>query len=229
MELIEPTPRTRVRQHAERGRYDRQTVHRIIDAAMICHVGIVDDAQPFVLPMVHARIEDVLYLHGAYGSRLLDALRHGARACVTFTLLDGLVLARSALHHSLNYRSVVVLGEGREVTDAAEKWRAFEAIVEHAVPGRWTEIRPPSDEEARATAVVAIEIREASAKIRTGGVKESVRDRDPQVWAGQVTLATFALGLVGEPELAATALPPPSVRALLTRRLDARRNAGNGA
>src|SRR5204863_8593834 len=145
------TPRTTVRRLAARGVYDRDAVYAILDEALICHLGFVvpdeNGVQPFVIPTIHARLGDTLYFHGSAASRMLRSLRDGLDACVTVTLLDGLVLARSAFHHSMNYRSVVVLGKGREVTDCDEKLRALEAIVEHVVPGRAAVVRPPSESE----------------------------------------------------------------------------------
>ena len=136
------TPRTRVRRKPSRGSYDRELVHSILDEALSCHVGFVDDGIPFVMPTIHARLGETLYLHGSKASRMLGVLAEGAPCCVTVTLIDGLVLARAALHHSLNYRSVIVLGTAERVTDEAEKRAAFEAVVEHIVPGRTAEARP---------------------------------------------------------------------------------------
>jgi nitroimidazol reductase NimA-like FMN-containing flavoprotein (pyridoxamine 5'-phosphate oxidase superfamily) len=189
------TPRVTVRRRAGRGRYDRETIDAILDQGMVGHVGFVSDAQPFVLPVLYARSGSELYLHGSPLSRLLAAGAAAAPMCLTVTLLDGLVLARSAFHHSLNYRSVVVLGEGRVVRDAEAKRHALRAIVEHTVPGRSDEARGPSDQELAATEVVGLAIREASAKIRTGPPVDAPEDRDLPVWAGELPLALAA----GEP------------------------------
>src|SRR5207249_9743239 len=166
MAELSPTPRTRVRRLPSRASYDRTTIHAILDEALVCHLGFVHDRQPFVLPTTYARVGDALYLHGSAASRMLRGLREGLPVCVTVTLLDGLVLARSAFHHSMNYRSVVILGVAVEVSEPGERLRALEAIVEHAVPGRWPQVRPPSAGELRATMVLRLPIEEASAKVR---------------------------------------------------------------
>jgi uncharacterized protein len=183
-----PTKRTTVKRHAERGAYDRETIDAILDEALICHVGFALDGQPYVIPTIHARDGDVLYLHGAPASRMLRALKEGIDACVTVTLLDGLVLARSVYNHSMNYRSVVVLGRPREVTDAAEKLRAMECVVEHVVPGRWSEARQPNRKELKATTILALSIEEASAKIRTGPPVDFDEDLELPYWAGVIPL-----------------------------------------
>lgn len=188
MNDITPTGRTRVRRRAQRGSYDRALVNAILDEALVCHVGFVVDGQPFVLPMAYARIGDQLYLHGAVANRMLKALGSGAPACVTVTLLDGLVLARSAFHQSVNYRSVVILGTAREVTEAGEKRAALDALTEHLAPGRLAEIRAPSEEEMRATTVLAIPVNEVSAKVRSGPPVDDEADLAMTCWAGVVPL-----------------------------------------
>ena len=187
-----PSARTTVRRKAERGRYDAATVHAILDEALVCHVGFVDDDQPFVLPTIHVRVGDRLYLHGSPASRMLRAVRAGTPLCVTVTLIDALVLARSAFHHSMNYRSVVLLGTGQEVDDEPTKLRVFEAVVEHLAPGRWSETRSPSTKELRATSVVAIPLDEASAKVRTGPPVEEEEDYALAYWAGELPLRLVA-------------------------------------
>src|SRR5262245_24167075 len=154
------SPRTTLKRLPQRGDYDRATVHAILDEGLVCHVGFAVDGQPYVVPTAYARVGDLLYLHGSAASRMLRALSEGIPICVTVTLLDGLVLARSAFHHSMNYRSVIVLGTARLVADAEEKARALEAIVEHIVPGRGADARPPSDKELLATSVLALPIEE---------------------------------------------------------------------
>lgn len=192
---LTPTDRTRVRRLAERGRYDRETVDAILDEAYVAHVGVVGaDGTPLVLPMTYGRDGEVLYLHGAVGNALLRG-SNGAQVCVTVTLLDGLVLARSAFHHSMNYRSVVLVGEATKVTDADEKWRALDVITDHVVPGRTAEVRPMTDGEVRATLVLRLPITEASAKVRTGPPVDEPEDLDEPVWAGVVPLRLVA----GEP------------------------------
>jgi uncharacterized protein len=188
-----PSDLVRVRRHPERGRYDRASVEAILDEGLICHLGFVSDGRPWVLPTIHARVREHLYLHGAVGNHALRALAGGAPACVTVSLVDGLVLARSAFAHSLNYRSVVVTGTATLVDDPAEKRQAFEALVEHVVPGRTADARAASDSELRQTAVLRIPITEASAKVRTGPpIDKDDADLDLPVWAGVVPLRTVA-------------------------------------
>ena len=180
--------RTRVRRLSERGRYDAETIHAILDEALICHVGFVIDDMPVVIPTIHWREGDTLYFHGSAASRMLRSLKGGVDACVTVTLLDGLVLARSAFHHSMNYRSVVVFGKAHEVGED-EKVRVLESLVEHVVRGRSKEIRPPNQKELRQTLVLAMSIDEASAKIRTGGPVDDDEDYALPIWAGVLPLA----------------------------------------
>ena len=168
MTALSPTPRTRVRRLPRRASYDRNVIHAILDEALVCHVGFVDEGQPFVLPTTYARLDDAVYLHGSAASRLLRGLGEGIPVCVTVTLLDGLVFARSAFHHSMNYRSVVILGVAAEVTDPGERLRALEAIVEHVTPGRWAAVRAPNERELKATSVLRLPIVEASAKVQIG-------------------------------------------------------------
>jgi nitroimidazol reductase NimA-like FMN-containing flavoprotein (pyridoxamine 5'-phosphate oxidase superfamily) len=180
--------RTTVKRHPERGAYDRTTIDAILDEALICHVGFVHEGQPFVIPTIHARDGDTLYLHGSPGSRMLRGLTQEIDLCVTATLLDGLVLARSVYHHSMNYRSVVVLGRGREVADRDEKLHAMQCVVEHVVRGRWEDARQPSPGELDGTTILAVALDEASAKVRDGGPKDDKRDLDLDVWAGVIPL-----------------------------------------
>jgi nitroimidazol reductase NimA-like FMN-containing flavoprotein (pyridoxamine 5'-phosphate oxidase superfamily) len=184
-----PSARTTVKRHPERGAYDREVIDAILDEALICHVGFAIDGQPFVIPTIHARDGDVLYLHGSPGSRMLRNLRKEIDACVAVTLLDGLVLARSVYNHSMNYRSVVVLGRAREVTDHKEKLHAMQCVVEHILPGRWEDARQPSEQEIKATAILALALDEASAKIRTGPPTDDEGDLELPVWAGVIPLA----------------------------------------
>jgi nitroimidazol reductase NimA-like FMN-containing flavoprotein (pyridoxamine 5'-phosphate oxidase superfamily) len=187
------TPRTTLRRLPKRGTHDRDTIYAILDEAYICHLGFVvpgeNGVQPFVIPTIHARVGDTLYFHGSAASRMLRSLRDGVDACVTVTLLDGLVLARSAFHHSMNYRSVVVLGKGREVIEREEKLRALEAIVEHVVLGRSAIVRPPNESEIRQTMVIALPLTEASAKIRTGPPIDDEPDYALDVWAGVIPIS----------------------------------------
>jgi uncharacterized protein len=182
------TARTKVRRHPERGAYDRDTIDAILDEALICHLGFVVDGQPYVIPTIHARDGDMLYIHGSPGSRMLRTVKEGVDVCVTATLLDGLVLARSVYHHSMNYRSAVVLGRAREITDPDEKLRAMECVVEHVVRGRWADARQPNEGELKATTILALSLDEASAKIRTGPPLDDEDDLAFPTWAGVVPL-----------------------------------------
>jgi nitroimidazol reductase NimA-like FMN-containing flavoprotein (pyridoxamine 5'-phosphate oxidase superfamily) len=193
-----PSPSTTVRRHPERGVYDRSAIDAILDEALTCHVGFVADGRPFVIPAIHARAGDVLYLHGSPASRMLRTLGEGIDVCVTVTILDGLVLARSVYNHSMNYRSVVVLGNARDVDERREKLAALEAIVEHVAPGRSADARGPSDKELAGTSVLAVGLDEASAKVRTGPPKDFDDDLGLPIWAGVVPLELVA----GEPEAA---------------------------
>src|ERR671935_3301186 len=186
------TDSTRVRRHPERGRYERAEIDAILDEALFCHVGFIDEGRPFVIPMIHARIDDELYLHGSPASRMLRELAGEIDVCVTATLLDAVVLARSVYNHSLNYRSAVVLGRARKLHDRAERLEALEAIVEHVVPGRSREARAPSEKEPAGTTVLALAIEEASAKVRTGPPSDFDDDLDLPVWAGVIPLRTVA-------------------------------------
>lgn len=179
-----PTARTTVKRLPKRGVYDRDTIYAILDEALICHVGFIVDGQPMVIPTIHTRVGDTLYFHGSAASRMLRSLEKGIDACVTVTLLDGLVMARSAFHHSMNYRSAVILGRGTAVTDREEKLRVLAALVEHVAAGRSTEVSAPNEAELRATLVIAIPLDEASAKIRTGPPVDDEADYALPIWAG---------------------------------------------
>jgi uncharacterized protein len=196
-----PTSRTKVRRLPERGRYDRETIESILDEGFVCHLGLADEKFVRVVPTAYARVGDVLYLHGAAGNAALKSAQ-GAEVCVTVTLVDGLVLARAAFHHSINFRSVTIYGNATEVTNQDEKRRALDAVVEHIVPGRGADARGPNDSEVRATRVIRVPIAEASAKVRTGGPKDDAEDMDLPIWAGQVPLHTVA-----EPPVADDGLP----------------------
>ena len=204
------TERTTVRRLPKRGVYDAATIHSILDEALLCHVGFVADGQPVVIPTIHVRIGETLYFHGSQASRMLRNLREGVPACVTVTLLDGLVLARSAFHHSMNYRSAVIFGTAREVIDDDEKRRVLDALVEHVVRGRSAEARPANEKELRGTMVLSLPIAEASAKIRTGGPVDDEEDYALPIWAGVLPLALTP----GEPiaDLGVTAAIPDYLR-----------------
>jgi len=188
METYTPTDRTQVKRLPKRGVYDQAQVHAILDEGFICHVGFVADGQPYVIPTGYARSGGRLYIHGSAASRMLRALGQGAPLCVTITLVDGLVLARSAFHHSMNYRSVVVLGQARVVEDPEEKTAALARFTDHVVPGRWDEVRQPTEQELKSTTVLALDLDEVSAKIRAGGPIDDEEDYALPVWAGVVPL-----------------------------------------
>jgi len=184
-----PSDRTTLKRKPERGSYDRDIVYSILDEALLCHVGFLRDQTPFVIPMAYARVGDVLYLHGSHASRVADIARNGQEICVTVTLLDGLVLARSALHHSMNYRSVMIVGPCSLVKENEEKLLAMKSLVEHILPGRIDDCRPPDESEIRRTAIVSLPINEASAKIRSGPPDDAEADLTLPFWAGEVPLS----------------------------------------
>jgi len=208
-----PTPpaseRVRVRRKRDRASYERELINAILDEALIAHLGIVDETgQPFVIPTLHARCGDVVYCHGSAASRTLRALAGAAPACLTVSLVDGLVLARSAMHHSANYRSVMLVGKAVEVDEDEAKREALRAIVEHIVPGRWSDVRAPRENELKATSVLAIAIEEASAKVRGGGPLDDEADYALATWAGVIPLQTVAGAPEPDPRLAeGTPLP----------------------
>ena len=188
MKTFDPTARTTLKRLPARGVYDADEVYRILDEALVCHVGFVTDGQPFVIPTAFVRIDDRLYIHGSAASRMLRSVSTGIDVCVTVTLVDGLVLARSAFHHSINYRSVVVLGTASVVDEPAEKMEAMRALTEHIIPGRWNDVRWPTDQELKATMVLSLPISEVSAKVRRGPPKDDEEDYDLPVWAGELPL-----------------------------------------
>ncbi len=209
MSTLTPTPRTMLKRRPARGSYERATVHAILDEALVCHVALALDAQPVVTPMTYARVGDTLYLHGSAANRTLRALREGIEACINVTLLDGLVLSRSARHHSVNFRSVTVFGTAHEVTDAAEKLEALRAIVEHAVPGRWPDVRELSAKEVHHPLVLSVPLDEASAKVPSGGPAEEEADYALPVWAGEIPLRLVPQSPVDDVRLIAGVGPPP--------------------
>jgi nitroimidazol reductase NimA-like FMN-containing flavoprotein (pyridoxamine 5'-phosphate oxidase superfamily) len=183
-----PTPRTRVIREAERGVYDREVAYRILDEGFLCHVGFVADGQPFVIPTSYGRKDDRLYIHGSAASRMLRQMKEAVPVCVTVTLLDGLVLARSLFNHSMNYRSVVVLGKATLVDDPAEKLEGLRLLSEHILPGRWEDARLPNERELKATSVLRLPIEEFSAKVRSGPAIDDEEDYSFPTWAGVVPL-----------------------------------------
>jgi len=188
MTELTPTKRSQVKRVKKRGHYDRETVYQILDEAKVCHVGFTVEGQPYVIPTAYGRINDKLYVHGSKVSRMMKTLQTGVDVCITVTLLDGLVLARSAANHSMNYRSVVIFGKASLVVAEEAKIAALRAFTEHIVPGRWDKIRPPKPQELAATTVLSIPIVEASAKIRSGPPKDDEADLNIPVWAGIIPL-----------------------------------------
>lgn len=189
---LAPTDRSTLRRKKERGTYDRDVVNAILDEGLLCHVGFCAEGSTFVIPMAYARIGDTVYLHGATGNRMLRFLAEGADVCVTVTLLDGLVLARSAFHHSMNYRSVMLFGTAARVVDDDEKRRATTALLDHVAPGRSAHARAPSPEELRSTLMVRVLVGEGSAKVRTGGPIDELDDMAEPIWAGHIPLSVVA-------------------------------------
>jgi uncharacterized protein len=196
-----PTDRTRVRRVPQRGTYERETVEAILDETLVSHVGFVHEGQPVVIPTLHARLGDRLYLHGSAASRMLRTLARGVPVCATATLVDGLVLARSAFHHSVNYRSVVVFGQATLVEPEEERLRALELFTEKLVPGRWADVRPPTRQEMKGTKVLSLPLDEASAKVRTGPPIDDDEDYELSVWAGVLPLRTEVASPQPDPRL----------------------------
>jgi len=200
-ETYTPTERTRVVREPQRAVYDRATAYKILDEGFICHVGFAVNGQPFVIPTGYGRAGDNLYIHGSAASRMLRNLDQGISVCFTVTLLDGLVLARSIFNHSMNYRSVVVLGTARAVTDPAEKLDALHLLSEHILPGRWVESRQPNEKELKATSVLRLPITEFSAKVRQGPPMDDEEDLSFPTWAGVIPLRTLAGDPINDPRL----------------------------
>jgi nitroimidazol reductase NimA-like FMN-containing flavoprotein (pyridoxamine 5'-phosphate oxidase superfamily) len=211
MTTFTPTARTQVKRLPKRGAYDHETVFKILDEAFVCHVGFVVDGQPYVIPTNYGRVGETLYLHGSAASRMLRTLSEGIPVCVTATLIDGLVLARSAFHHSVNYRSVLILGTARLVQDAAEKMEALRLFTEHIMKGRWEEIRQPNEQELKATTVLALPLEEVSAKVRTGGPIDDEEDYELPIWAGVLPLPVLAGAPIADSRLKAGIAVPENV------------------
>jgi uncharacterized protein len=210
-----PSPRTKLRRKPSRGSHERAAIEAILDEALVCHLGVVDaEGAPVVTPTLHARLGSDVYVHGSAASRTLRSAKR-AQVCLTATLIDGLVLARAAMHHSANYRSVMLFGSGEEVEDAGEKRRALEALVEKLVPGRWADARQPSEKELRATSVLRIPLEEASAKLRSGGPLDDDADYELPVWAGTLGLRLIAGEVEADPRLPAGVERPGYVDDLL--------------
>ena len=220
--VIAPTSRTRVKRLPKRASYDRDVINSILDTALVCHVGFAIDRQPYVIPTLHVRLADRVYIHGSAASRMLGAAADGTPMAITVTHVDGLVLARSAFHHSVNYRSVVILGAATLVTDPTEKLAVMKGLIDHVAPGRWDHIRHPNEKELAVTSVLSIPIVETSAKIRTGDPIDDETDYALPVWAGQIAFATKTLTPVADARLNAS-IPIPAH--LTNYRLPANRGA----
>lgn len=208
MANIPPTPRTTLRRLPQRGNYDRDAINQILDEGFICHVGFAVDGRPFVIPTGYARLADRLLIHGSQASRMLRTLGQGIDVCLTVTLIDGLVLARSAFHHSMNYRSVVVFGQAAVVDKPQEKLEALRILSEHMIPGRWDDVREPSERELQQTTVLSLPLTEASAKVRSGPPLDDEEDYDLDVWAGVIPLRMVAGGPIGDARLKGDTEPP---------------------
>ena len=191
-ERVPVTDRTRVIREANRAVYDRDAIYKILDEGFVCHVGFALEGQPFVIPTMYARVGDWLYFHGSAASRMLGGASSGNPVCITVTLLDGLVLARSVFNHSMNYRSVVALGQAVLVDDPVEKLAALEAFTQKLIPGRWSDARQPNGKELKATSVLKLPLNEVSAKVRTGDVEDDADDYALRVWAGVIPLRLIA-------------------------------------
>jgi nitroimidazol reductase NimA-like FMN-containing flavoprotein (pyridoxamine 5'-phosphate oxidase superfamily) len=208
MDKLPQTPRTTLKRLPQRGRYDRELINQILDEGFVCHVGFAVDGQQFVIPTGYARVGDSLVIHGSQASRMLRTLGQGIDVCVTVTLIDGLVLARSAFHHSMNYRSVVVFGRATVVENPAAKVEALRALSEHMIPGRWDDVREPDERELQQTTVLSLPLVEASAKVRTGPPLDDEEDYGLSVWAGIIPLRLMAEPPVDDPRLSANSEVP---------------------
>jgi nitroimidazol reductase NimA-like FMN-containing flavoprotein (pyridoxamine 5'-phosphate oxidase superfamily) len=206
------TPRTRLKRLPKRGSFDRDAIYSILDEAFICHIGFAVDSQPYVIPTAFGRLDDVLYIHGSSASRMLRALSTGVQMCFTVTIVDALVLARSAFHHSINYRSVVVLGNALLVEDAEEKNKALEVITNHIVHERWNDVRVPNDIELKATSVLKLKVEEASAKMRTGPPIDDEEDYGLDIWAGILPVNLVTGQPIDDDRLIDGLVPPENIR-----------------
>jgi nitroimidazol reductase NimA-like FMN-containing flavoprotein (pyridoxamine 5'-phosphate oxidase superfamily) len=206
--IVNITERATVRRLPQRGAYDEETVHAILDAGFLAHIGFCVEGQPFVIPMLYGRAGNTLFLHGSAASRLMRQLQHGVAVCATVTIVDGLVLARSAFHHSMNYRSVVAFGTAQKIDDDAAKREALRTISEHLIAHRWADVRPPNGQELKATTVLALAIEEASAKQRTGGPLDDEQDYALDVWAGVLPVQLTAGAPVPDERMSRATIVP---------------------
>jgi nitroimidazol reductase NimA-like FMN-containing flavoprotein (pyridoxamine 5'-phosphate oxidase superfamily) len=208
MDKIPQTPRTTLKRLPQRGNYDRELINQILDEGFICHVGFAVDGRPFVIPTGYARMAEKLFIHGSQASRMLRTVGWGIDVCLTVTLIDGLVLARSAFHHSMNYRSVVVFGNARVVDNPEEKLEALRALSDHMIPGRWEDVREPTERELQLTTVLSLPLAEASAKVRTGPPIDDEEDYELPIWAGVIPLGLVADEPINDPRLPGNSEPP---------------------
>jgi nitroimidazol reductase NimA-like FMN-containing flavoprotein (pyridoxamine 5'-phosphate oxidase superfamily) len=215
-ESFTPTERTRVVREPHRGAYDRETIYKILDEGFVCHVGFATEGQPFVIPTMFARLNDAIYFHGSAASRTLRGASEGIPVCITVTLIDGLVLARSIFNHSMNYRSVVALGKATLVDDAEEKLAALRAFSEKILKGRWNDARRPNEQELKATSILRLPLEEVSAKIRSGPVEDDAPDRELPIWAGIIPMQLVA-GAPIRDEKCDPAIPLPAYAAKYQR------------
>jgi len=215
-ESFSPTERTRVVREPHRGSYDRETIYKILDEGFVCHVGFSMEGQPYVIPTLFARVGDAIYFHGSAASRMLRGASAGIPVCITVTLVDGLVLARSVFNHSINYRSVVALGNATLVEEPKEKLKALHAFTEKVIPGRWKDVRQPNEKELKATSILRLPLTEVSAKMRSGAVQDDEEDYALPIWAGVVPLHLQAEAPIRD-ERCDPAIPIPSYAARYTR------------
>lgn len=206
-----PSERTRLKRHPERGEYSREVIDSVLDEALICHLGFIDESGLVVIPTIHARVGDTLYVHGSPASRTLRRLSDAVEVCISVAIVDGIVAARSIFNHSMNYRSVVVFGTARLVEDREEKWTAFRAISDNVLPGRWDDARQPSEKEDRGTLILAVPLDEASAKVRSGPPDDDDEDVELPVWAGVIPLRLEAGEPIPDPQQLPGVEPPQYV------------------
>lgn len=215
--MLARTDRTRLRRYPDRANYERDAIYAVLDEALVCHMGFSVDEQPYVIPTLCARVDDDLYLHGSAASRALKQMKGALRVCVTATLIDGLVLARSAFYHSVNYRSVVVLGAAESISDEDEKLRALERFTNTLVSGRWDEVRPPTPQELKATEILRMPLAEASLKSRNGAPSDLEEDHARETWSGVIPLELRVLPPVPDPTLRSGIEVPEHVIAYMLR------------